>query len=188
MGPFGCTGQDSAAKTGVRPCFAYNTIERLFEPSPGVIFAPDAGEVTRAANSRPEDLFGYSSLQYSSPEHSNPEYSSPGYSSLEHFGQPVEIPIPARFRITIDKNSNVTVINQDGRSAAPLAAERGRLLNKTDPAAALNQLSLNLRQITSSAAGGVKALRAINSQTETAILTGTQCTEYLAEEVARKST
>lgn len=90
-------------------------------------------------------------------------------------------------RITFEENSNAIVIKLEGRVAGPWAAELGRLWEEKAQAIAKKKLSLDLRGTTFADAGGIKVLRAIYSQTEASILTGTPWTEYLAEEVARKN-
>jgi hypothetical protein len=177
MGPLDFMGQDAAAKTGVRPGFAQDTIERPFKPSPNAILKADAGGVTRPANSRTEDLFDYSSL----------------YSSLDLIGHPVKVPAPGvpapgRFRNTFNQNSNEIMIKLEGRTAGPWAADFGCLWEEKAPATAQKQLSLDLRETTFVDSGEIKVLRAIYSQTGANFLTGTPWTKYLAGEVARKST
>src|SRR5580704_12617413 len=91
-------------------------------------------------------------------------------------------------RITVEENPKAMVIKLEGRIAGPWAAELDRLWKETAPAVAQKNLSLDLRETTFADAGGIRVLRAIYSQTGAAILTGTPWTEYLAEEVSRKST
>ncbi len=90
-------------------------------------------------------------------------------------------------RITFEENSNAIVIKLEGRIAGPWATELGRLWEEKAPAFAQKKLSLDLRSTTFADAGGIKVLRAIYSQAQAAILTGTPWTEYLAEEVTRKN-
>jgi hypothetical protein len=152
MGPLNSLGQDAAAKTGVRPGFARVTIERPFKSSPNAIHTADADGVTRAANSRTEDLFGYSRL----------------YSGLEHIGHPVKVPalgvpalgVPAlgRFRNTFNKNSNDIMIKLEGRIAGPWAADFGRLWEEKAPVAVQKQLSLDLRETTFVDSGEIEVL------------------------------
>lgn len=89
-------------------------------------------------------------------------------------------------RITFEENSNAVVIKLEGRIAGPWATELGRLWDEKAAAIANKELSLDLRNTTFADAGGIKVLRAIYSQSEASILTGTPWTEYLAEEVSRK--
>lgn len=79
------------------------------------------------------------------------------------------------------------VIRLEGRLVGPWAAELDRLWSQTSPVLASRPLSLDLREITFADAGGIRALRAIYFQTEAEILTSTPWTEYLADEVTRKS-
>ena len=90
-------------------------------------------------------------------------------------------------RIYFEENANAIVIKLEGRVAGPWATELGRLWEEKAPALAQKKLALDLRGTTYADAGGINVLRAIYSQTEAAILTGTPWTEYLAEEVARKN-
>jgi PAS domain S-box-containing protein len=71
-------GQHADAQERLRPGFAQDTIERLFEFSPDAIVVCDGNGVMRAANPRAEELFGYA--------------------SEELIGQLVEMLVPARFR------------------------------------------------------------------------------------------
>jgi anti-anti-sigma regulatory factor len=89
-------------------------------------------------------------------------------------------------RITVEENVEAMVIKLEGRIAGPWAAELDRLWEQTGPALAARQLSLDIRETTFADAAGIRALRAIYSQTKAAILTGTPWTQYLAEEVTRK--
>jgi anti-anti-sigma regulatory factor len=90
-------------------------------------------------------------------------------------------------RITFEENSKAVVIKLEGRIAGPWATELGRLWEEKAPTVAQKQMSLDLRETTYADAGGIEVLRAIYSQTEAAILTGTPWTEYLAEEVTGKN-
>lgn len=179
MGPLYSTGHDAAAKRGFKPGFARDTIELPFKSSPLAILTADAGGVTRAANSRSEDLFGYSSVD-------------PGLKLIGHLVKiPAPgVPAPGRFRNTFNQNSNEIMIKLKGRIAGPWAADFGRLWEEKAPATAQKQLSLSLdlRETTFVDSGEIKALRAIYSQTGANFLTGTPWTNYLAGEVARKST
>jgi hypothetical protein len=90
-------------------------------------------------------------------------------------------------RITVEEDASSMVIKLEGRLIGPWAAELDRLWSQTSPVLASRPLSLDLRDITFADAGGIRALRAIYSQTEAEILTSTPWTEYLADEVTRKS-
>jgi len=74
----------------------------------------------------------------------------------------------------------------EGRITGPWAVELGRLWEQTAPALAERKLSLDLRGTTFADACGIQKLKAIYSQTEADILTGTPWTQYLADEVKRK--
>jgi len=78
MGTLDSPGQHVDAQERLRPGFAQDTIERLFEFSPDAILVSDGNGVMRAANPRAEELFGYA--------------------SEELIGQQVEMLVPARFR------------------------------------------------------------------------------------------
>ena len=90
-------------------------------------------------------------------------------------------------RITFEENSKAVFIKLEGRIAGPWATELGRLWEEKAPAFEQKKLSLDLRGTTFADASGIKVLRAIYSQSEAAIITGTPWTEYLAEEVTRKN-
>jgi anti-anti-sigma regulatory factor len=90
-------------------------------------------------------------------------------------------------RITVEENEEAMVVKLEGRIVGPWAAELDRLWEETSPVLASRKLSLDLRETTYADAGGIQVLRAIYSQTEASILTSTPWTQYLAEEVTRKS-
>ena len=79
------------------------------------------------------------------------------------------------------------IIKLEGRVTGPWVAELDHLWEHASPKLASRQLSLDLRETTYADAGGVRALRAIYSQTQAVILTSTPWTQYLAEEVRGKS-
>lgn len=177
MGPLNSLGQDAAAKTGDKPGFARVTIERQFKSSPHAILTADAGGVTRAANTRTEDLFGNSSI----------------YFSLDPIGHPAKVsaigdPAPGRLQNTFNRNSPDIMIKLEGRIAGPCAADFGRPWEEKAPAAVQKPLSLDLRETTFVDSGEIKVLRAIYSQAGANFLTGTPWTKYQAGEGSRKST
>ena len=86
-------------------------------------------------------------------------------------------------RITVQENATELVIKLEGRIAGPWAAELDRLWADTKPTLADRKLVLDIRDTTFADAVGIRALRAIYSQTHAAILTGTPWTQYLAGEV-----
>jgi anti-anti-sigma factor len=90
-------------------------------------------------------------------------------------------------RITIEENEQAVIVKLEGRIVGPWAAELDRLWEQTAPSLGPRNLSLDLRDTTYADAGGIRVLRTIYSQTEAAILTSTPWTQYLAEEVTRKS-
>jgi anti-anti-sigma regulatory factor len=90
-------------------------------------------------------------------------------------------------RITVEANEETMVVKLEGRIAGPWVAELDRLWAQTSPSLASRRVSLDLRETTYADAGGIRVLRAIYSQTEAAILTSTPWTQYLADEVTRKS-
>jgi anti-anti-sigma regulatory factor len=90
-------------------------------------------------------------------------------------------------RITFEENAERMVVKLEGRIVGPWAAELDRLWAQTSPSLASRKVSLDLRETTYADAGGIRVLRAIYSQTEAAILTSTPWTQYLADEVTRKS-
>ena len=90
-------------------------------------------------------------------------------------------------RITVQENATELVIKFEGRLAGPWAAELDRLWVDTKSALGERKLALDLCDTTFADAGGIRALRAIYSQTQAAILTSTPWTQYLAGEVTRES-
>jgi hypothetical protein len=90
-------------------------------------------------------------------------------------------------RITVEENAEAMVFKLEGRIVGPWAAELDRLWAQTSPSLAARKLSLDLRETTYADAGGIRVLRAIYSQTAAVILTSTPWTQYLADEVTRKT-
>lgn len=90
-------------------------------------------------------------------------------------------------RITLEEDADRMVVKLEGRIVGPWAAELDRLWAEASPSLASRKVSLDLRETTYADAGGIRVLRAIYSQTEAAILTSTPWTQYLADEVTRKS-
>jgi hypothetical protein len=90
-------------------------------------------------------------------------------------------------RITVEEDAQAMVVKLEGRVVGPWAAELDHLWEQTSPMLAQRKLSLDLRETTYADAGGIRALRAIYSQTKAVILTSTPWTQYLAEEVTRKN-
>ena len=88
-------------------------------------------------------------------------------------------------RITVEENEQAIVVKLEGRVVGPWAAELDRLWEQTAPTVASRNLSLDLRETTYADANGIRALRAIYTQTHAVILTSTPWTQYLAEEVTR---
>lgn len=80
------------------------------------------------------------------------------------------------------------VIKFEGRITGPWAAELDRLWAETGPTLAARKVALDLRDTTFADAEGIRALRAIYSQSQAAILTSTPWTQYLADEVSSKNT
>lgn len=90
-------------------------------------------------------------------------------------------------RITLEENPERMVVKLEGRIVGPWAAELDRLWAQTSSSVASRKVSLDLRETTYADAGGIRVLRTIYSQTDAAILTSTPWTQYLADEVTRKS-
>jgi anti-anti-sigma regulatory factor len=90
-------------------------------------------------------------------------------------------------RITIEENEQAVIVKLEGRIVGPWAAELDRLWEQTSPNLAERTLSLDLRNTTFADAGGIQVLKAIYSQTDAEILTSTPWTQYLAEEIMRKT-
>jgi anti-anti-sigma regulatory factor len=90
-------------------------------------------------------------------------------------------------RITLQANATEMVIKLEGRLAGPWTAELDRLWSESKPTLNTRKLVLDLRDTTFADAAGIRALRAIYSQTQAEILTGTPWTQYLAGEVTREN-
>jgi len=90
-------------------------------------------------------------------------------------------------RITIEENGQAMVLKLEGRVVGPWVDELDHLWDRTSASLAARKLSLDLRDTTFADAGGIRVLRAIYSQTDAAILTNSPWTQYLAEEITRKS-
>jgi hypothetical protein len=90
-------------------------------------------------------------------------------------------------RITVEEKEQEIVVKLEGRIVGPWAAELDRLWEQTMPTLASRKLCLDIRETTYADAGGIRALRAIYSQTHAAILTSTPWTQYLAAEVMSKN-
>jgi hypothetical protein len=90
-------------------------------------------------------------------------------------------------RISVEENSQAIVVKLEGRLVGPWTAELHRLWEQTAPKLASRNLSLDLRETTFADAGGIRILRTIYWATGARILTSTPWTQYLAEEVTRKT-
>jgi anti-anti-sigma regulatory factor len=89
-------------------------------------------------------------------------------------------------RITVEESEATMTVKLEGRVAGPYTAELDRIWELASPTLASRRLILDLRETTYADAGGIRALRAIYSQTKATILVGTPWTQYLAEEVSRR--
>jgi len=90
-------------------------------------------------------------------------------------------------RITIQQDANTARIKLEGRIAGPWATELRSAWEKWAPSLGQRKLSLDLRNTTYADALGIRVLREIYSQTEAELGTGTPWTQYLADEITRKS-
>lgn len=90
-------------------------------------------------------------------------------------------------RITINESEQGAVIKLEGRITGPWAAELSRTWKERAPLLAARKLSLDLRDITFSDANGTQALRDIYEQTGAELVSGSQWTNFLAQEVMRGS-
>jgi anti-anti-sigma regulatory factor len=86
-------------------------------------------------------------------------------------------------RITVEENAEAMTIKLEGRVTGPWVAELDRLWEQASLTLASRQLAIDLRETTYADADGIRALRAIYSQTQAMVLTSTPWTQYLAEEL-----
>jgi hypothetical protein len=90
-------------------------------------------------------------------------------------------------RITIEQSAEATLIILEGRIAGLWTAELGRTWTELAPTMGTRKLSIDLRNTTYADASGIQALKEIYLQTAAELITGTPWTEYLAEEITRRS-
>ncbi len=90
-------------------------------------------------------------------------------------------------RITIQEEPEAVAIKLEGRVAGPWAEELSRFWVETTPRIASRKLSLDLRQVTYADAEGERVLKRICSERETELVASTPWTQYLAEEIKKKS-
>lgn len=86
-------------------------------------------------------------------------------------------------RITVQEKDTEIEITLEGRVAGPWVAELRRIWMETTPRLGARKLSLDLRNVTYSDAGGEQVLREIFAQTNAELVTGTPWTQYLAEQI-----
>ena len=86
-------------------------------------------------------------------------------------------------RITVQEKDTEIEITLEGRVAGPWVAELRRIWMETTPRLGARKLSLDLRNVTYSDAGGEQVLREIFAQTNAELVTSTPWTQYLAEQI-----
>ena len=86
-------------------------------------------------------------------------------------------------RITTHEDDGRVGITLEGRIAGPWLAELTRVWAETAPRLGTRKLSLDLRNVTYSDAGGRRLLKDIYAQSHAEIVTSTLWTKYLAEEI-----
>ena len=89
-------------------------------------------------------------------------------------------------RITIHEDEEAIGMTLEGRIAGPWVAELSRAWAETAPRLGEKKLSLDLRNVTYSDAGGTQALKEIYVQTNAELIAGTLWAEYLAEEISKR--
>lgn len=90
-------------------------------------------------------------------------------------------------RITIHEDDESIGMKLEGRVAGPWVDELSRAWAETAKRLGKKTLSLDLRNVTFSDAGGKQALREIYAQTNAELITGTLWAQYLAEEIMKRS-
>ena len=86
-------------------------------------------------------------------------------------------------KITVQETDIKIEITLEGRIAGPWVEELRRIWIETCPRLGARKLSLDLRNVTYSDAGGKQVLREIFAQTQAELVTSTPWTQYLAEEI-----
>jgi hypothetical protein len=90
-------------------------------------------------------------------------------------------------RITIHEDDESIGMTLEGRVAGPWVDELSRAWAETAKRIGNKTLSLDLRNVTFSDAGGKQALREIYAETNAELITGTLWAQYLAEEIMKRS-
>jgi hypothetical protein len=91
-------------------------------------------------------------------------------------------------RITINENEDAIGMTLEGRVAGPWVSELNRAWAETAPRLGEKKLSLDLRDVTYSDAGGKQALKDIYEQTKAELIAGTVWAQYLADEITHSKT
>ena len=90
-------------------------------------------------------------------------------------------------RITIHEDDESIGMTLEGRVAGPWVDELSSAWEETAKRLGKKTLSLDLRNVTFSDAGGKQALREIYAETNAELITGTLWARYLAEEIMKRS-
>ncbi|MGD0797436.1 MAG: STAS domain-containing protein [Acidobacteriaceae bacterium] len=90
-------------------------------------------------------------------------------------------------RITIQQNADTASIRLEGRITGPWATELRNAWETWAPSLGRRKLSLDLRNTTYADSLGIRVLREIYSQTDAELGTSSPWTQYLADEITRKS-
>jgi anti-anti-sigma regulatory factor len=91
-------------------------------------------------------------------------------------------------RISIQENDQAIVLNLEGRLAGPWVAELQRVWNELMPRIHGKKLSLDLRNLTYSDAGGKRVLSEIAEVTRAELVASSPWTRYLADEIRTNKT
>lgn len=86
-------------------------------------------------------------------------------------------------RVSIQENDTAVEVTLEGRLAGAWVAELERAWNEVAPSLRKKQVRLDLRNLTYADLSGKQVLRTIFKQTSAEIITSSQWSQYLAEEV-----
>lgn len=88
--------------------------------------------------------------------------------------------------IQIQQNSEAAIIKLGGRLAGSSVGKFNRAWMEFAPLLGSRSLTIDLRNVTSADAFGVKALRNLQSLTGARLITDSPLTKYVAEDIARR--
>lgn len=88
-------------------------------------------------------------------------------------------------KITQQENEKSIEITLEGRVAGPWVAELSRVWVEAAPYLSSRELILDIRNVTYADRAGTDALKAICTQSQARLITGSPWTEYLAEAIRK---